>query len=115
MKIQVNSDSNIEGRESLAAHVSGVVEGNLAHISEHVTRVEVHLSDENSHKSSQNDKRCVMEARLEGRQPVAVTHQAATLDQAVSGAARKLARKVEGTVGRLRDQRKRAPSPAQPS
>jgi hypothetical protein len=111
MKIQVNSDSNIEGRESLAAHVSGVVEAALAHISEHVTRVEVHLSDENSHKASDDDKRCVMEARLEGRQPVAVTHQAATLDQAVRGAAKKLGRKVESTLGRLRDQRKRVTSP----
>lgn len=114
MKVQVNSDSNIEGHESLAAHVSGVVKGALDHISEHITRVEVHLSDENSHKSSQDDKRCVMEARLEGRQPVAVTHQAATVGQAVSGAAGKLVRKIESTIGRLRDQRKRATSPSGP-
>ncbi|MBL8201748.1 MAG: HPF/RaiA family ribosome-associated protein [Chromatiales bacterium] len=111
MKVQVNSDSNIQGRESLAAHVSGVVESALDHIGGHITRVEVHLSDENSHKASDDDKRCVMEARLEGRQPVAVTHQAATLEQAVNGAARKLARKVEGTLGRQRAQRKRPASP----
>ncbi len=33
--------------------------------------MEVHRSDENGSKSGQNDKRCVTEARLEGRQPVA--------------------------------------------
>jgi len=48
----------------------------------------------------------VMEARLEGRQPVAVTHHAPTVDQAVDGAAAKLARLIESTLGRLRDQKR---------
>ena len=111
MQIQINTDHNIEGREALAAHVSGVVENALSRFSDQVTRVEVHLSDENSNKGGQNDMRCVMEARLQGRQPVAVTHQAATLHQAVDGAADKLTRLVEGTIGRLRYQRGRASSP----
>lgn len=107
MQVQINSDHNIEGHETLAAQVSGAVESALDRISEHITRVEVHLSDENSHKSGQNDKRCVMEARLEGRQPIAVTHQAVTLDQAVDGAADKLTRKIESILGRLRDHKSR--------
>lgn len=51
-------------------------------------------------KSGQHDKRCVMEARLEGRQSMAVTHTAASLDKAVDGAADKLARMIESTLGR---------------
>jgi hypothetical protein len=43
------------------------------------------------------------EARLEGRQPIAVTHQAATVEQALEGAADKLKRSIESTLGRLRD------------
>ena len=109
MQIQINTDHNIKGHEALAAQVRGVVESALIRMSDHVTRVEVHLSDESSHKSgeksSQNNKRCMMEARLEGLQPIAVTHQAATLDQAVDGAAGKLARLIESTLGRLRDQK----------
>ena len=67
-------------------------------------RRDVHLSDENSDKKCGNDDmRCVMEARLEGRQPIAATHQAATLDQAVDGATDKLTRWIESTLGRLRD------------
>jgi hypothetical protein len=67
-------------------------------------KVEVHLSDENSHKKSgHNDKRCVLEARLEGLQPIAVTLQAATLDQAVDGAAEKLKNSLESALGRLHD------------
>ena len=105
MQIQVNSDHHIEGLEALAAHVRGVAESELSRLSDHITRVEIHLSEVSSQESSQNDKRCMMEARLEGRQPVAVTDHAATLDQAVDGAADKLARLIESTLGRLRDRR----------
>ena len=114
MQIQINTDHNIEGREALATQVSGAVESALSRVSDHITRVEVHLSDENSSKSGQNDKRCMMEARLEGRQPIAVTHQAATLDEAVDGAADKLARLIESTLGRLHDQRSHRTDPPPP-
>jgi hypothetical protein len=36
--------------------------------------VEVHLSDENGKKGGSHDKRCMMEARLEGHQRGALTH-----------------------------------------
>jgi len=114
MQIQINTDHNIEGHEALAAQVSSVVEGALSLVSDHITRVEVHLSDENSAKGGQHDKRCLMEARLEGRQPIAVTHQAATLDGAVDGAADKLARLIDSDLGRMRDQRSRRREPLPP-
>ncbi len=112
MQIQINTDHNIEGNEGLAAQITGQVESALSRISSHITRVEVHLSDQNSDKNGQNDKRCMMEARLEGRQPVAVTHQAATLGQAVDGAAGKLTRSLESTLGRLHDQASRRTDPS---
>lgn len=115
MQIQINTDHNIEGRETLADRVRGVVEGALSRLSDHITRVEVHLSDENSAKKGGNDDmRCMMEARLEGRQPIAVTHWAATLDQAVDGAADKLTRSIESTLGRLRDQKSHRTDPPPP-
>jgi ribosome-associated translation inhibitor RaiA len=101
--IQVNTDKNIEGSEELARKVRATVEDALSRYSDRITRVEVHLSDENSHKSGQDDKRCMIEARVEGRSPTAVTHQAATLDQAVDGAADKLQRALDSALGRLRD------------
>ena len=112
MQIQINIDHNIEGHEALAAQVRGVVESALSRFSDHITRVEVHLSGENSDKKGGNDEmRCMMEARIEGRQPIAVTHQAASLDQAVDGAADKLTRLIESTLGRLRDQERRRTAP----
>ena len=107
MKIQLNTDVHIDGTEALAAQVITTVEQALERFGEHVTRVEVHLSDENGDKSGQQDQRCMLEARLEGRQPVAVTDHAATLEQAVHGAAQKLARLLDSTLGRLHDHREK--------
>jgi ribosome-associated translation inhibitor RaiA len=106
MLIQVHTDKNIEGTEAFAAHVKGVVESALANVGDRVTRVEVHLSDQNSDKSGPDDKRCVMEARLEGQHPTAVTHQAANLDDAIDGAADKLQRSLESTVDKLHSVRR---------
>jgi ribosomal subunit interface protein len=105
MQIQLNTDHNIEGRELLADHVTAVVEAAMSRFSDRITRVEVHLSDENGAKSGQDDKRCMMEVRLEGRQPTAVTHHAASVHQAIDGAVAKLERAVETISGRARDDR----------
>jgi len=107
MKIQVNTDSNIEGRLGLVAHVEATVTKSLSHISNHVTRVEVHLSDQNGDKIGPKDKRCVMEARLQGQQPTAVTCDAATLDEAISGAAEKLKNSLKSKLDRRQDLRQR--------
>ena len=101
MKIQVNTDHNIHGHEATIEQVEATVESTLGHLAEHITRVEVHLTDENAKKGGSTDKRCMMEARLEKHQPIAVTEEAATLDEAVEGAAHKLKRLLDHTLGRL--------------
>lgn len=111
MQIQINTDHNIQGREALAERLGGVVEHALRRVSDHITRVEVYLSIESGGKSGQSDKRCAMEARLEGLQPVAVTDHAGTIDQAVSAAADKLLRAIDGTLGKMRDKSHRAATP----
>lgn len=115
MQIHVNTDHNIEGHEALATHVNEVIKSTLSRVNDHITRVEVHLSDENGQKSSKDDKRCVMEARLEGRHPLAVTHQAESLHQAIDGAVRKLIKSVDNTLGRLHDQKTRATNVSVPA
>ncbi|MEO8181866.1 MAG: HPF/RaiA family ribosome-associated protein [Deltaproteobacteria bacterium] len=101
MQIQVNTDSSIESSEKLIAHVQSVVEATLDRFNQRVTRVEVHLSDENKAKGGHDDQRCLLEARLAGRLPTAVTHRAETLHEAVAGAAEKLKRSLESTLGRV--------------
>lgn len=103
MQIQVNTDDNIEGRDELARRVEAEINATLSRFSDQITRIEVHLSDENADKFGDADKRCLMEARLAGRRPEAVSHRGATLEQAFGGAAKKLRRSLESTLGRLSD------------
>ena len=100
MQVQINTGHNIQHDEALDAWIIEIVESALAHSSDHITRVEVHVSDENGRKSGQDDKRCMMEARLEGRSPIAATDHAATLGKAVNGAAGKLSRMIKSAVER---------------
>jgi ribosome-associated translation inhibitor RaiA len=103
MKIQINSDNHITGREALVEQAEATVTSALGHLAEQITRVEVHLSDENGEKTGVRDKRCMMEARLEGHQPIAVTDEADSLDEAIAGAADKLKRSLDHTLGRVHD------------
>ncbi|WP_373539944.1 HPF/RaiA family ribosome-associated protein [Chamaesiphon sp.] len=104
MKIQVETDSNIEGNTMLTQSVETVVRDTLDRFSSQITRVEVHLSDENSgEKFGTDDKRCLLEVRLASHQPIAVTDRAATPEQAVSGAAEKMKHLLETTLGRMSD------------
>ncbi len=102
MQIQINTDHNIDGNERLAAHVQTLVSDALERFSSQITRIEVHLSDENSDKKSGGkDKRCLLEARLAGMQPIAVTDHAETVEQAIQGACDKLTHSLDSTLGRL--------------
>jgi len=108
MKIQINTDNHIDGKEALATHAESAVENALRHFKDRVTRVEVHLSDENAGKSGTDDKRCMMEARPKSHQPVSVSHHAGSIHQAIDGAASKLKALLETVLGRLDDQHRHA-------
>jgi ribosome-associated translation inhibitor RaiA len=101
MEVLVNTDSSVQGHDALASDVEQVVQQALSRFADRITRVEVHLSDENAQKHGADDKRCLMEARIAGRQPTAVTHHAADLPKAVSGAADKLKRALDTVFGKL--------------
>lgn len=101
MQIQINTDRHIAGHETLASGVEQTLRAALDRFGDKVTRLEVHLSDEDSAaKSGTMDKRCVLEARVAGWQPLAVSDQAATINQAVSGAATKLISLLESELGK---------------
>lgn len=106
MQIQINTDHNLKVHESEAGQLRAIVQDVIGRFAEHITRVEMHLSDENASKRGDDDKRCLLEARPEGRNPVAVSHQASTLILAVEGAAEKLARAMDSDIGRQRSHRR---------
>jgi ribosome-associated translation inhibitor RaiA len=109
MLVRLNTDNNIVGSDRLSQDVEEIVSDVLGRFSERLTRVEVHLVDENSRaKGGDNDKRCTMEARVAGLQPIAVSEQASTVMQAVTGAAEKLEKTLDRTLERLGDRKGRS-------
>lgn len=103
MQIHINTDKNIEGSARLSAYFTDTLQDSLSRFNGLITRVQVHLSDENAHKEGGDDKRCLLEARLKGLKPVVVTHNAENLDIALSGAIDKLIKSLESAVGKLRN------------
>ncbi|MGZ5245135.1 MAG: HPF/RaiA family ribosome-associated protein [Bacteroidia bacterium] len=104
MLIQFNTQNNTGDTEGLREPFTQFITDALSRFKEQVTRIEVHLADENgSSKSGQNDKRCMMEARLEGMQPIAVTNHSDSYDLALKGAVDKLKASLDKSVERLRN------------
>jgi hypothetical protein len=103
MKIQINTDKNVSGNESRNVSLIALLSEGLSRFSDQITRLEVHLSDEDGNKDGLNDIRCMLEARIEGRPPIAVTNQADNRVLAVKGAMEKLKNTFTSVFGRLKN------------
>jgi ribosome-associated translation inhibitor RaiA len=101
MQVEVHTDNHVKGGDELTRLVEAEVDGSLARFGDQIVRVIVHLNDTKAHKSGDHDKRCLMEARIAGHQPVAVSHEAASLDAAINAAAGKLERSLDHVLGKL--------------
>lgn len=99
MQVLLNTDHNTDGRHEMSEHLTAVVKEALHRFGDHITRVEAHLSDANSHvKTTPDDIHCTLEARLSGQEPVVVKDHAPTAHQAISGATAKLKRAVATAI-----------------
>jgi len=103
MKIQFNTDKAINGDEKHQDYFTSIIAEALKRYESHLTRIEVHLSDENGDKEGLHTMLCLLEARMEGRQPIAVTCQADTVELSVSGAIEKLKNSLDTIIGRLQN------------
>lgn len=103
MIIQLNTDKNIEGTAGLEAFVSEKVSSGLKHFVENITRIEVHLSDQNGDKGGQDDIQCKIEARLEGIQPVIVNSKNESKEKALGEAIDKMKAKLGTVMGKIKD------------
>lgn len=103
--IQVSSDKGVVVDRELTLFVKAELRRALSNFADRLTRIEVHLSDVSSNNPSlpDTDKRCLLEARPAGQKPVSVSDKAATVEQAVRGAAGKMQRRLETRFGRVRD------------
>lgn len=102
MTIQINTDNNLSVHEAFGTKLNDLISEELGRFEEHITRVEVHLSDENGSNDGLNDKKCLLEARLKGRQPLVVTERAGDYELALSGAIKKLKTSLDTVLGKLR-------------
>lgn len=101
MTIQFNTDSHVSGNDELTERLSEILRNSLTKYEGKITRLEVHLSDENAAKPGQKDKRCMLEARVANIKPIAVTSYDNSIDQAVNGAIPKLMSAIDSTLGRM--------------
>jgi ribosome-associated translation inhibitor RaiA len=103
MHVQVNTDDHIQGGETLAQWITEETNSRLNRFRDHITRVEVFLTDLDSSKSGVKDKRCRLEARVANRQPVSVTADADKMAIAFTESVDKLTRALDTDLGRAKD------------
>lgn len=101
MKIQFNTDKTVNGADRHQDYFISQITKEIKRYQSDITRIEVHISDENGKKEGLNDIRCLLEARLEGKQPIVVTCQASNIELAISGAIDKLKASLKTTLGRI--------------
>ncbi len=102
MHIEINANG-FELTQAIADHVRERVAQELSRFEERITRVEAHLGDHNAHKKADDDKRCMLEARPRGLDPVAVTAEGPDLYSVIGDAAGKLHRALDTRFGKLDD------------
>jgi ribosome-associated translation inhibitor RaiA len=108
MQIYVRTDTNIDASGTLTAHVEGEVAAALSRFRDHITRIEVHLSDESGGRANSAAIRCTIQARPAGQTPVTVTDDAGSVDAALMGAVHRLNHLLASHEGRQEDQHARA-------
>jgi ribosome-associated translation inhibitor RaiA len=101
MQVQLNTGDGLSGKETLERWATEFLNGELGRFVDEIARVEVHLTDEAKGKKSSDDTRCLLEARLNGHEPIAVQHHSDNMDEALRGAARKLVHALDHTLGKL--------------
>jgi len=103
MKIQFNTDKTISGAERQEEYFATMIEEGLQRFDSSISRIEVHVSDKNGIKEGINDIDCLIEARLEGRQPIAVSAKGNSTEIAVSSAIKKMKASLETILGRAQN------------
>lgn len=100
MYVQFNSDSSVMGTENVAERIEAQVRDKLTRFEDRLTRIEIHVRDENGAKGGADDKGCTIEARISGGRPIGVTGHADTVDAAARKAANTLAQRLERHLGK---------------
>jgi hypothetical protein len=102
MKVQVNTSNDIDNKDALERWASEYLNESLGRFEQDITSIEVQLTDENhAVKGGGVDKRCMLEARVNGHAPIAVTNYAPDQNLAFRGAVEKLSHALDHRFGKL--------------
>lgn len=95
MTIQFNTDRHISRKEELESRARTIISSQLNRFKEQITNINVHLSGDKGSELGQNGKRCMLEARLENKQPITVTSYDETIEQSINDSLDKLKTSIE--------------------
>jgi len=99
------SCSGIERSDALVDHVHAQLERAAGRHFDRITRFEVHLADTNAQKKGAGDKRCRVEARPRGLDPLLAEDQGDDIYTVVKHAAEKISRALTKRFEKLDTQR----------
>lgn len=102
MTILVNTDNHIEGKEELNNYITNLYTEKLSRFNSHLTRIEVHLSDENAGKAGTDDKKCSIEAKIEGADPIFASAQSDEMSKAIHEGLQKIKRGIEHHLDKVK-------------
>jgi hypothetical protein len=102
MNIQINTDKNLTIHADYQNQITEQLTTALARFENHISSVQVHLTDENGSKDGLNDKKCVLEARVDGRPPLIGSNLGETYDLALAGAIAKLKNALTTIDGKMK-------------
>jgi hypothetical protein len=105
MNILINTDNSIDGNERTNKYFSEAISKDLARFKNDITRIEVHLTDENGSKTGKDDKKCTMEARVKNHQPIVVSCNEDSIEKAMNIATTKLKSALTSLLGELKSHR----------
>jgi hypothetical protein len=100
IKVLVNTSNDVDNKDALERWASEYLNEQMGRFEQELTSIEVQMTDENHAARGGGDKRCMLEARVNGRAPVAVTAFAADQNIAFRGACEKLAHALDHAFGK---------------
>jgi ribosome-associated translation inhibitor RaiA len=104
MIVNINIDKSLDKAERHQEYLSDLIKKSLNNYTDHITRIEIQIKDVNGIKDGPNDTNCMIEARIKGRQPIAINNKADDIETAIKGAVDKIKSSLESVMGKIQDQ-----------
>lgn len=108
MQVIINSDNQVDLQEDFIQHWQSEITSSLKRFNDWITRVEVHLTDENgASRGGVDDIRCLIEARPADRQPVSIEVRGESAELALADGIQTLGRRLGTLVDKARTQKRK--------